>query len=102
MTLLRVGSAQRRVTLQRLFKLLDEYSRNIHNCFLAEMNVNEQLTVYSLCFRPIRSNSSDPYACRYVEIDAEEVHALNRARSLPIAITNLLDEELAQLRLNLL
>ena len=90
------------MTIQRLFKLLDEYSRNVHNCFLAEMNVNEQLTVYSLCFRPIRSNSSDPYAYRYVEIDAEEVHAVNRARSVPETITGLLNEELTLLRLNLL
>lgn len=90
------------MTLKRLFKLLDEYSRNVHNCFLAEMNVNAQLTVYSLCFRPLRSHSSDPYAYRYVEIDAEEIHALNRVRSLPATITDLLDEELTPLRLNLL
>jgi hypothetical protein len=89
------------MTLKRLFKLLDEYSRNVHNCFLAEMNVNEQLIVYSLCFRPLRSNSSDPYACRYVEIDAEEIHTLNRTRSLPVTITDLLDAELTPLRPNL-
>jgi hypothetical protein len=66
------------------------------------MDLNEELTAYSLWFRPIRSSLSDPYACRYLEIDAGEAHTLNRARSLPTAITDLLDAELTPLRLNLL
>jgi len=90
------------MTSTRLFKLLDQYSRNVHNCFLAEMDVNEQLTAYTLCFRPLRLNSSDHYACRYLEIDTEEIHALNRTRSLPVTITGLLDAELTLLGLNLL
>lgn len=66
------------------------------------MDLNEQLTAYRLCFRPIRSSSTDLYACRYLEIDAEEIHTLNRARSVPVTITDLLDVELTPLRLNLL
>ena len=92
------------MTAKRLFKLIDQYSRNVHDCLLAEMDVNEQLTAYTLCFCPIRSNLNDPYACRYryLEIDAEEIHSLNRTRSLPVTIIDLLDTELTLLRLNLL
>ena len=86
------------MTAKRLFKLVDQYSRNVHNCYLAEMDASERLTAYTLCFRPLRSD--DPYACRYLEIDAEEIHTLNRIRSLPATITDLLDAELTLLRLN--
>ena len=76
------------------FKMLDEYARSRHRCFLAEMNLSADKTHYALCFRPTGGNKDSPnrYACRYLHIGAEQVGTAGH--SLPPSIVEMLDREL--------
>jgi hypothetical protein len=82
------------------FKMLDEYSRTRHRCFLAEMDLNADKGIYALCFRPLAENrnSGDRYACRYLHIEVEDVRCTAHIQELPRAIIELLDTELPTLQ----
>jgi hypothetical protein len=79
----------------RVFKLLDEYSRDRHSFFVTEMFLSEAKTVYTLCFRPIgvKSDSPNRYACRYLHLGASEVKAVAEEGKLTASVTEKLDEE---------
>jgi hypothetical protein len=89
------------VTLEETncFKMLDEYSRTRHRCFLAEMDLNAFQAYYSLCFRPTGGTEDSPnrYACLYLRINAEEVKNAGKQQVLPASITQMLDRELPTL-----
>jgi hypothetical protein len=79
------------------FKLLDEYARTRHNCFLAEMNARK--TGYLLCFRPIgvRRDSAKRYSYRYLEIERDDLNVATFTGALPDSVTEMLDRELSSL-----
>jgi hypothetical protein len=79
------------------FKMLDEYARSRHRCFLAEMDLNADKAHYTLCFRPTAVDKGSPnrYACRYLHIAAEKVGAAGK--SLPTSVIEMLDRELPTL-----
>jgi len=79
------------------FKMLDEYARTRHRCFLAEMDLKPEKANYALCFRPTGGGSDSPnrYACRYLYIGAEEVGIIGQ--TLPASIIEMLDRELPAL-----
>ncbi len=81
------------------FQLVDEYSRTKYQCFLAEMFANKEGTGYTLCFRPVGGSrdSSDRYACRYLDLDERQLVAASRANLLPSSVTEKLDSDLSNL-----
>jgi len=83
-----------------LFKLLDEYVRNHHQCSLTEMFVGRDKSQYSLCFRPTDVAKDDPsrFACRYVTVDVQEALASTSALRLSPKMAAVLDKELSPLR----
>lgn len=82
-----------------IFKLLDDYARNQHRWFLAEMFLNAGETEYILCFRPKISNRDSPgrYACRYLNIEAGAGRAVAKAAALLPSMTQMLDNALTTL-----
>jgi len=76
----------------RCFKLLDRYARSRYRCFVAEMFLNDDETHYVVCFRPTGRDKHLPnqYACRYVEIQVEDVRAAARKRMLTDSIAEML------------
>ena len=79
--------------------MLDGYSRSRHGCFVSEMFLDAGETDYSLCFRPTGGSKDSPtrYACRYLQIGAEEVKAAGQKQVLPASIIQMLDRELPTL-----
>jgi hypothetical protein len=91
----------RTVTLEETecFKLLDGYSRSRHGCFISEMFLNAGETDYTLCFRPTggSKDSANRYACRYLNVGAEEVRTAGQKGVLPASMAEMLDRELPTL-----
>ena len=82
-----------------VFGLLDEYSKTHYKCFVAEMDLEENRGRYRVCFRPTTEfqGNSDPYLCRYVYLDVEEVKASYEARDLSNAIIAELGDKLSDM-----
>jgi hypothetical protein len=80
----------------RAFKLLDEYARDRHECFVTEMDLNKARSAYTLCFRPISVKRDLPnrYACRYLHFEASEFKSVAQEGVLTASITEKLDKEL--------
>lgn len=83
----------------KAFKLLDQFARSEHHCFLAEFFPNEDGNEYILCFRPTGVTKDDPdrYACKYIHIPADEVHTISAAKSLSPELAADLSAELQPL-----
>lgn len=83
----------------QLFKLLDDYSRARHRCFLSEMFLSKQGTEYTLCFRPTDDSPDSPWphACRYVRISRAEAFTVGRSKTLSEATAGMLNRELSEL-----
>lgn len=81
------------------FKLLDSHSRRQYRCFLAEMFLNRAKDKYILCFRPAGGtiNDANRYACRYFELDVEEMRQVCSAHALTIGVSEKLHRELSSL-----
>lgn len=83
-----------------IFKLLDDYSRTRHHCFLAEMFLDRVQTEYFLCFRPT-SDHPNPnpsnYACRYLRVEIGEVQTIDTTGKLTASIIQRLDADLPSL-----
>ena len=86
-------------TSTEFFKLIDSYARAQHRCFLAELDIGADPTVYTLCFRPSSSDRESPnrYACRYLTLAVVEVNRMVSAGSLDEATIDLLKRELLPL-----
>jgi hypothetical protein len=84
---------------QRLFKLLDDYSRRHHQCFVAEMFLNEERTEFILCFRSVHGDRNAParYASRYLRVEIAEAEIAGQANVLTTSVSAMLDKELATL-----
>jgi hypothetical protein len=83
----------------RCFKVLDEYSRRKHNCFVAEFFLSDQVGKYFVCFRPTGVSSDsvddpDRYACKYLQFEVEDVKRMRSEESLPVEVAKRLDEAL--------
>jgi hypothetical protein len=85
---------------RKLFKLLNNYSKARHRCFLAEMFLDASGEEYILCFRPADAEmiSTNRYACKYLRIPAEEGFAVAKAGLLSNEIVEMLDTDLPSLR----
>ncbi|HEV2233470.1 MAG TPA: hypothetical protein VGV68_08720 [Terriglobia bacterium] len=81
-----------------VFKLLDDYSRNKHQCFVAEFELDTAETYYPVCFRPTGGTKDSPrFACRYLHIGIIEVTEAAERKELPASVIELLDKELPAL-----
>jgi len=78
------------------FKNLDGYTRTQFQCFVAEMTLSDDECEYVFCFRPTDAvrGSPDQYACRYLEIEVEEVKAARREKRLTDSIAEKSEREL--------
>jgi len=82
------------LTEEWFFKELDSTARRQYRCFVAEMFLRADQSKYFVCFRPTKNNqgAADPYACRYLQIDLEDVEAAFKDKKLTSAITKNLEE----------
>jgi hypothetical protein len=78
------------------FRLLNQYSRTAHACFVAEIFLNDAGTEYTVCFRPINADRNSPNRldCRYLHLAKHEVETLNETKALTVALTDKIDSEL--------
>ena len=83
----------------RVFKLIDEYSRDQHRCFVTEMFLKEATSGYTLCFRPIATQRDSPnrYACRYLYLETGEVKPAAGQGELTASVIERLDKGLQAL-----
>jgi hypothetical protein len=81
------------------FRLLDEYSRKNHQCFVTEFDLrNDAGTEYLVCFRPTNESiNPDQFACRYLKFRAAQFEPISQLGVLPISIIEELDKELPAL-----
>src|ERR1700722_992807 len=69
------------------FKLLDEYSRQNHLCFVAELFLSSNRIEYVVCFRPSNeSTNPDRFSCRYLKIGTAKFELISQTGVLPISI----------------
>lgn len=80
-------------------KLLDEYARSKHKCFVSEFFLSTR-GAYSVCVRPLGSSKTDPnrYACKYLQFAADDVRAMSSATAVPLPIADALDKALSGIR----
>jgi hypothetical protein len=78
------------------FRLLDQYARSAHSCFVAEMFPNEAGTEYTACFRPVNTGRDSPNRldCRYFRFSIQEVETLNETNALTASIAEKIDNQL--------
>jgi hypothetical protein len=78
------------------FRLLDQYARSTHLCFVAEMFPNEARTEYTACFRPVNADrkSSNQFDCRYFRFSDHELETLNEANALTASVAEKIGNEL--------
>lgn len=82
----------------RAFKLLDEYSRRHHQCFVTELFLGSNRIEYFVCFRPTNESiNPDQFACRYLKIETAQFELISQIGALPISIIEELDKELPAL-----
>jgi hypothetical protein len=76
-----------------VFQLLDGFLRSQHQCFVAEMFLNDAKTEYTLCLRPLRVDGGSPnrYACRYVRLERVEAENVSQTEVLTRAVINTLE-----------
>lgn len=85
--------------LSRIFKLLDDYARERHRAFLAEMTPLDGETTYNLCFRPLSVNrgASSRFDCRYIQLPADALRGIGTSGALDAETSERLDAELSEL-----
>jgi hypothetical protein len=78
------------------FRLLDQYARSAHSCFVAELFPNEAGTEYTACFRPVNTDRNSPNRldCRYFRFSNQEVETLNETNALTASIAEKIDNQL--------
>jgi hypothetical protein len=78
------------------FRLLDQYARSAHSCFVAELFPNEAGTEYTACFRPVNTGKNSPNRidCRYFRFSNQEVETLNETNALTASIAEKIDSQL--------
>lgn len=78
------------------FKLLDDYCRAKHHCFVAELTFIDARDEYDICFRPtgVTRDSPNRYACRYLAFGISTLIEASQRKELPVSMTEQLDKEL--------
>lgn len=85
---------------QACFRVIDDYARKRHLCFLAEMFLDKHQTEYVLCFRPTEAaNDPDRYAGRYLRLETSAIERLKQDKEPSYAVKALLDKELVNFNL---
>jgi hypothetical protein len=80
------------------FRIADGYTRERHACFLTEMFLNQEGSMYFLCFRPLTTREgADRFACVYYEVAPVEVKEVSSLGVLPELLRNTLDQRLTSL-----
>ncbi len=81
------------------FRLLDDYARSKHQCFVAEFDLDKAGLEYRVCFRPTCGSKGSPnrYACRYLHVGIRDVTEAVEKKELPASVVDLLDRELPSL-----
>jgi hypothetical protein len=82
-----------------VFKLLDDYSRNKHRCFVAELDFAKTENDYQVCFRPTGGTKDSPnrYECRYLRIGIRDIMEAAERKELSASVVEQLDKELPSL-----
>ena len=82
-----------------VFRLLDDYCRSKHRCFVAELDLDKAGRHYRVCFRPTGGTKHSPNrdAGRYLEIGIGCIMEVAEEKALPASITELLDRDLPSL-----
>lgn len=78
-----------------VFRLLDDFSRRNHQCFLAELFPNESRAEYVLCFRPVTVSKESPdpmMSYRYLYISVVDLRVAAESQVLPVAMIEKLDQ----------
>ena len=78
------------------FQLIDTYSRNNLNCFIAEFFPDRKRRGFHLlCFRPTNAvNAADDYACKYLRIADDDLSLCANQETLPVMLETFLCREL--------
>lgn len=82
------------------FKLIDDYARSAHRCFLTEFfPTGKGEGCYLCCFRPLGAeiNAANRYACKYVTVSADQIESILSNLCIPTSVAQMLDGELARL-----
>ncbi len=83
------------------FKLLDDYARSRHDCFVAEFWLKKGTSRYAVCFRPAGvkadDRDADVYACKYIHVEQSDVSAAAATRTLPRTVAENIDAMLPSL-----
>lgn len=83
------------------FRLLGDYARARHDCFLAEFWLKKGTSQYALCFRPASvkadDRDADVYACTYIHLEQSDVLAAAATRTLPQTAAEIIDTMLPSL-----
>jgi hypothetical protein len=82
-----------------VFRLLDEYSRRNHRCFVAEFFSSTENDEYVVCFRPVADGkfSADEYACRYLSFETPQLRMAHIAGALLAMMAAELDRKLPEI-----
>jgi hypothetical protein len=82
------------------FRLLDEYARSKHSCFISEFFSPMQSGSYTICFRSLGSkpNDSDNYSCKYLQLNVGELRKIVSEKSVPVVVAAKLDAALPTLQ----
>lgn len=86
-------------TEKRSFRLLDQYARNKHGCFITEFFLDLDGAKYVVCFRPLKISKepANRYARRYLRFPAHEIHLMNGGKPLSPDIADEIDAALSTL-----
>ena len=79
-----------------LFKIVDDYVRAEHACFVSECFVNQLRTEWVICVRPTNESARtlDRYACKYFRLTLQEVEELCTFNAISSALSSRIDREL--------
>jgi hypothetical protein len=78
-----------------LFKMLDDYARNGHRCFVSEFFASSD--EYIVCFRPTDQGRSKLSACHYLHLPVSEADAIVTTKQLTQSLRFMLDQRLSAL-----
>ncbi len=78
------------------FQVIDTYSRNNLNCFVAEFFPDpKRRGFHLLCFRPTNAvEAAYDYACKYVRIADDDISLCAKQKALPVRLEPCLCREL--------
>jgi hypothetical protein len=79
-----------------VFKVIDDYVRLEHRCFVSECDQNTSRAEWVICLRPTVDNTRplDRYACKYFRLTQQEADELCKSNGLSPALKAKIDIDL--------